>query len=128
MRATQMPGLFIVTDPIKGRCVHTGEEINVGDLIEVCPVIVFSEDDLKSIHNTHLHDYYFLWGAERKEGAIALGFGSLYNHSDDPNASFEIDLESDEIRFVCIQKIVPGSEVSISYVDSQFREDVKLWF
>jgi len=128
MLTTQLPGLFIIVDPQKGRCVHTSTEINEGDLIEICPVIVFSEDDLKKIHTTHLHDYYFLWGEERNEGAIALGFGSLYNHNKDPNAVFEIDTMDDEIRFYCTRKIEPGGEITISYVDSDFRENVKLWF
>ena len=128
MRTTQLPGLFIVNDKSKGRCVHTSVEINKGDLIEICPVIVFSKADLVKIHDTGLHDYYFLWGEDREMGAIALGYGSLYNHSSDPNALFEIDIENEEIRFYCLKKIPPGNEISISYVDSEFRKDVKLWF
>jgi len=128
MLTTQLPGLFIIENLIKGRCVHTSTEINEGDLIEICPVIVFSKEDLEKIHSTHLHDYYFLWGENRDQGAIALGFGSLYNHSDRPNAVFEIDVLDDEIRFYCIKEIGPGEEITISYVDSDFREDVKLWF
>ena len=128
MLATQIPGLFIIVDPIKGRCVHSSGDIVEGDLIEVSPVIVFPEQDLNKIHNTHLHDYYFLWGEKRDQGAIALGYGSLYNHSESPNASFEIDLSGEEIRFYCIKDISPGEEITISYVDSDFREDVKLWF
>ncbi|MEE9372867.1 MAG: SET domain-containing protein [Saprospiraceae bacterium] len=128
MRATQMPGLFIICDPNKGRCVHSAVEIRAGDLIEVCPVIVFTKEDLIKIHTTYLHDYYFLWGEKRGQGAIALGYGSLYNHSEVPNAAFEIDIQNQEIRFMCIKPIASGSEIVISYVDAGFRGDVKLWF
>ena len=128
MLTTQMPGLFLMNDEEKGRCVHTASPISKGDLIEVCPVIVFSPHDLEKIHSTHLHDYYFLWGEDRKSGAIALGFGSLYNHSKNANAEFEIDLIDNQIRFFCIQPIPPGDEITISYVDDDYRSDIKLWF
>lgn len=127
MRSTQIPGLFLVTHPEKGRCVHTAEEINKNDLIEVCPVISFSKNDLKKIHKTALHDYYFLWGKNLKKGAIALGYGSIYNHSSKPNAAFEIDIHNGEVRFYALKKIKSGDEICISYTDKS-KKDVKLWF
>ena len=128
MRTSQVPGLYILLDVKKGRCIHSLNDIPKGSLIEVCPVITFSTADLSKIHDTRLHDYYFLWGVNKKEGAIALGYGSLYNHHDDPNAKFEIDIENDEIRIYSIRDISGGEEITINYVDSEFRKDVKLWF
>ena len=127
MISTQMPGLYLLQDPIKGRCVHTSNEVEVGDLIEICPVLVFPMKDLKRIHKTALHDYYFLWGKKKRKGAIALGYGSLYNHSENPNAKFEIDLENNDIRIMCKEKILPGQEITLSYTD-QASKDVTLWF
>lgn len=128
MKATQVPGLYIIKNDEKGRCVHSMNEITKGDLIELCPVISFSKEDLDKIHHTRLHDYYFLWGADRVGGAIALGYGSLYNHDENPNAAFEIDIENESIRIFCIKDIASGEEITINYIDSDFRDDVNLWF
>jgi len=127
MRSTQIPGLYLLHHPKKGRGVYSANDIEKGSIIEVCPVIVFSKKDLKKIHLTSLHDYYFLWGKKRRKGAIALGYGSLYNHSENPNAEFEIDLENNEIRIICSTKISTGSEITISYTNA-IKKDVKLWF
>ena len=88
---SQMPGLYIVDTYEKGRGVFTSKEISEGDLIEVCPVIVISKAELPILHKTILHDYYFLWGEEMTDCAIALGYGSLYNHAVHPNANFILD-------------------------------------
>jgi SET domain-containing protein len=127
MLTTQVPGLYILKDVKKGRKVCTTNGLSPGDLIEICPVILLKKKERKIIHNTTLHDYYFLWGKKRNKPAIALGFGSLYNHSDQPNAAFELDLENVEIRISCIKEIASGDEITISYTDEGFK-DVKLWF
>ena len=86
-----IPGLYYSNTKNRGRGVFCTNDINKGDSIEICPTIIFSEQDLISIHKTKLHDFYFLWGKDQKSGAIALGYGSLYNHSLEPNAIFEMD-------------------------------------
>ena len=127
MLVTQRPNLYILHHPIKGRCIHTADSIPKDELIEICPVIILSKKDLKHIHKTKLHDYYFLWGENRNRGSIALGYGSLYNHSENPNAKYELDLENDEIRILSIKKIESGSEITISYIDKTFV-GFELWF
>ena len=127
MRATQHPGLYLLKNDKKGRSVHSANLIRKGDLIEICPIIKLSKKDLKRIHRTVLFEYYFLWGRKLEKGAIALGYGSLYNHADKPNARFQLDLINDEIHILCKRKISPGQEITISYTDES-RSDVKLWF
>ena len=46
--------------------------------------------------------------------AVALGFGSLYNHSYSPNARYE-DWEPNKKRYVAITDIAAGEEVTINY-------------
>lgn len=128
MRSTQHPSLYLVNQLTRGRSVFTSEQINFDDLIEICPIILIPQKDLENIHNTVLHDYYFLWGKNHKMGAIALGFGSLYNHSDDPNACFEMNEIDKEIYIRCIKPIIPHEEITINYIDSDLRNDFELWF
>lgn len=53
--------------------------------------------------------------------ALALGLGSLFNHSDPPNVSFILDTSTDSIRFVTARDIELGEELCIFYGH-------KLWF
>ena len=126
MSSNRIPSLYVATSPRGGRGVFTARAIEEGSLIEVCPVIVLPPGDVALIHQTKLHDYYFLWGYE-EECAIALGYGSLYNHASEPNADYDMDYDHLTIDFYCIRPIAAGEEITINYVDGG---DVRttLWF
>ena len=123
----RIPGLFIAHIESKGRGVFTAVEINKGDLIEVCPVIVIPKAELQIIHKTCLHDYYFLWGKNLDQCAIALGYGSIYNHAVSANANFILDLVNNTIDIECIKNIGPGEEILLNYHGEDGNRD-KLWF
>ncbi len=55
----------------KGRGVVATTAIEIGDLIECCPVILFRLDSL-NLQNSGLGPYYFEW--EDDCGAIVLGW------------------------------------------------------
>ena len=124
--ATQLPGLYLL-ETNKGRAVYTTEVIPKGSIIELCPVIKLNPKDTALIHQTALHDFYFLWDELEKTSAIALGYGSLYNHSADPNALFELILNEQEIRFIALHDISSNSEITINYLAKEIKE-YKLWF
>lgn len=122
-----LPHLYIAHSDERGRGVFTSKAIKKGDLIEICPVIILSQKDKVIIHDTHLHDYYFDWGADDKACAIALGYGSIYNHDADPNADYSMNDEEQSITIECIRDIDPGDEITFMYVHKKEDED-KLWF
>lgn len=125
--STQIPGLYIAHTPLRGRGVFSAVAIEPGDIIELCPVIILPPEELSLIHRSTLHDYYFLWGEERDRPALALGFGSLYNHSRSPNAEIYMDYEMELIGIRCIRDIHPGEEITIDYQpDPDFHGT--LWF
>lgn len=121
---SSLPFLYLAPSPLGGRGVFTGAKIPAGTTIELAPVILLSAKDRKVIHETHLHDYYFQWDGDR--AAIALGFGSLYNHSDDANAEFELDYDFEQIRFQALQDIAAGAEITTDYRTGD--PEMKLWF
>ena len=47
--------------------------------------------------------------------AIALGFGSIYNHSYEPNATYKKKSESKVIDFVAIKGIKKDEEITVNY-------------
>jgi len=126
MLLSQMPNLYILNHPEKGRCVHCAEDIPKGALIEICNLIILPKEDAISIHKTHLHDYYFLWNEQTGSIAIALGYGSLYNHSATPNAETESVFESNELRILAIRDIPAGEEITFDYQGEV--KDTDIWF
>lgn len=124
---TQVEGLYLIQDGQRGRgvaCIHT---VPKGSIIESCPVIMLSANDTQVIHQTKLHDFYFLWDTTEKTSAIALGYGSLYNHSKTPNADYQLNDDTQEIQFFAIKDIEAGDQIFINY---QTLEDTEygLWF
>jgi len=124
---TQIPNLYILESPQKGRGVFCTDDIQKGSVIEICPVIVLNKKDTQAIHKTKLHDYYYLWDAKEGSSAIVLGFGFIYNHSENPNAEFELLHESQEVKFIALEQINAGTEITTNYIASQ-NEGYSLWF
>lgn len=102
--------LYLATSSIGGkygRGVFSNKNFNVGDLIEQAPYI---EDKIKNFCGI-TKDYVF----SSKNGKAVLGFGyvSLYNHSDEPNASWKVDDKTISIK--AIKPIQKDQEITISY-------------
>lgn len=123
---SQIPGLYLLESD-KGRGVYTAMDIPKDALIEICPVIIIPALELPIIHKTTFHDYYFLWGEDQQSAAIALGYGSLYNHAVESNADFITDMTDDTIHIVAIQDIEAGSEICINY-HGEHGDARALWF
>lgn len=123
----QIPGLFIAPDTHGGRGVFTAHPIEKGSMIEIAPVLVIPKAEVEVIHKTVLHDYYFRWGKEMEKCAIALGFGSLYNHSFEPNMTFEMDFGNQTIDFYAFKNIEAGEELTFNYNGNE-EDQTPLWF
>ncbi|MGB3799329.1 MAG: SET domain-containing protein [Lewinella sp.] len=118
-----LPFIYVRPSPLGGRGVFTAQDIEEGTVVELAPVIILSAEDRVTIHGTALHDYYFLWAGEG--AAIALGYGSLYNHASEGNLDFEMDYINDQIRFAAARQISAGEELLINYVEGGGEV---LWF
>jgi uncharacterized protein len=88
---------------------------------------VIPKRELPIIHKTILHDYYFLWGNDLEDCAIALGNGSLYNHRLNPNANFILDLQNKTIDIEAIMAIDAGEEITLNY-NGEPGDEGELWF
>jgi hypothetical protein len=78
--------LLVVKVPGKGRGVAAGRRFTRDELIERAPVVVLSAADWDIVRHTEVARYCFLWGVGGRQAGIALGTGSLFNHSYTPNA------------------------------------------
>jgi SET domain-containing protein len=109
---------------VHGRGVFAARQFHAGDVIEECPVLTVTEDQAPLLDETDLYGFTFEW----EDGvALALGFGSLYNHSWQPNARYDHDYDRDLVVYSAVSSIAAGEEISVNYSgDPEGRID--LWF
>jgi SET domain-containing protein len=113
----------------KGRGVVATEDIKSGEIIEICPIIFISEKegDFFEKNKTSLN-FYWLLQPETNKSCIMLGYGSLYNHSINPNA--EVDYETKESKnylfFRALKDIKSGEEIVFDYQSDSGEEFLKL--
>lgn len=93
----------------KGLGVFAQKEIPKGTIFERVPVLVMPEEDS---YDAYLADYVFEWG--KNTVAVALGYGSLYNHSYKPNACYQ-DAHGKTKEYLALRDIEKGEEITINY-------------
>jgi SET domain-containing protein len=124
-RLASTDALYVAASPIHGNGVFAGRPFAAGEVVERCPVIVCPPPEEALIEQTRLRGLYFTW--EDDGVALALGYGSLYNHSWEPNAAYELDYRRGLACFRAVRPIAPGEEVTINYTGQpDGRGD--LWF
>ncbi|MBI3964002.1 MAG: SET domain-containing protein-lysine N-methyltransferase [Chloroflexi bacterium] len=111
----------------RGRGVFALRRFARGELIERTPVIVLADGDRWQLNLTVLKNYMFGWGPDYQQAAIALGYGSIFNHSYTPNVVWELELEERMIRFIAWRDVECGDEITINY--NFYPDDTRpLWF
>jgi SET domain-containing protein len=119
--------LYLMNIDGKGRGVFCTEDLNEGDVIEICPVVVCPPKDTKQLDKTTLYHYYFMWGDDGKSAGLVLGYGAMYNHSYDPNAIYEAYYEDEIFKVIARRHIPANTEITINY--NFYPDDkTKVWF
>ncbi|MBN1517060.1 SET domain-containing protein-lysine N-methyltransferase [Candidatus Sumerlaeota bacterium] len=111
--------------PSMGRGVIATQCYYPGDLIETCPVIAIPAEQCDALYQTELYNYAFQWRHDAV--AIALGMGSLYNHSYSPNAVYQSLPDDGVIRITALKPIQPGDQIFINY-NKDPNDMSPLWF
>ena len=91
-----------------GRGIISTRKFSKNDIIEVSPTICKKK---LSDFGSALKDYVF--SGQNGETCMALGYGSLFNHKDSPNATWKI--EDDQLIVTATKEIKKGQEIFISY-------------
>lgn len=107
-----------------GRGIFAIRDIKKGEFIEEAPVIVVPATDWKLMRESILLNYVFQWG---KDKALALGYGSLYNHSYTPNARYITNMQNNSIDFYAREDIPRGEEITVNY-NGDPKDQSPLWF
>ena len=119
--------ICVKDSPGKGRGIFSQRNFKKGEVIEICPVIVLPAEEIDSLELTQLYNYYFAWGPDSKDAAIALGYGSLYHHAYNPNARYYKDFENSLLKYICIRDIQEDEEITINY-NCNPEDKTPVWF
>jgi SET domain-containing protein len=119
--------LYIKSTRGKGRGVFCNRPILKDEIIEECPLLIIPAQDYDELKATLLIDYFFSFNEAENAHALALGFGSLYNHARLSNADYSINKETKTMTCFAIEFIDKGKEICINYAGKQ-GEDFKEWF
>lgn len=97
-----------------GYGVFAEKNMRKGEKIEECYMLLSSRGGDRG-----LEDYYF---DAKGKWAIFTGFGSIYNHSEDPNADYLINVKSKVVTIKAARRIKKGEEIFISYGEGWFKD------
>jgi SET domain-containing protein len=104
------------TGTAKGRGVFALRRFARGEVVEVAPVLVLKTDydALPELLKTYVFDWSTLTGVPRSQ-AVALGYGSMYNHDNPANLQYVADARRSVMRYVAVRDIEAGEELTINY-------------
>jgi hypothetical protein len=124
--------IYVDTSKITGagRGVFAKCDIKKGEIIERCPIIKVSKNDTANLNESILVTYFFYYGEDKDRLAVALGCGSIYNHSGKPNAAYKLKPDEEIIEFEALNNIEKDAEITFNYYNSADEGDMKnpLWF
>ncbi len=103
--------IYIKKSPPFGYGVFAGKKLRKGELIEECYFILSKGGDKT------LEDFYF---DAKGKYALFLGYGSIYNHSDDANADYVLNIKKKIVSIRAERTIQKGDEIFLSYGDDWF--------
>lgn len=103
--------LIVKKSPLHGYGVFAGKKLRKGELIEQCYVLISKGGD------KGLEDFYF--DASGKN-ALFTGYGSIYNHSENENADYTINVRKRIATIKASRTIQKGEEIFVSYGDKWF--------
>ena len=117
----------------KGRGVFATRDILQGEVVEVCPVVLYHPKDGTSAHE-EFDNMDFGWepvaSGSGRTRCVALGWGSLYNSANPANLTYRADGPSLTLVFEAVRHIEAGEELTINYsgLHGNHISDGDRWF
>ncbi len=114
--------IYVAKSRIHGLGVFASEDIQEGEVFEITHIIDVVKSKQEDLKHQFLYDYRFAYNVNGKieKLVLALGYGSLYNHSSMPNANWRLNTELDMFEFFSVRDIKPGEEILICYGTGEY--------
>jgi hypothetical protein len=104
------------TGTIKGRGVYARRDFAEGEVIEECAVILFHTPFF--MVPAEIKNVVFNWGVlarTTESSALALGYGSLYNHGEPANMRYMANPQAGTLLYIAARAIKADEELTINY-------------
>ncbi len=108
------PSVVIKNTEHKGRGVFAAKNFKKGEIIETSPVVYLSPKERTHSEHTIFAYYLYPWTSTRC-GVMVLGYGSIYNHSFTPNATWEQDFQAKTMIYRATSNIKKDEEILVNY-------------
>ena len=105
--------IIVKKSRLHGYGVFATHNIRKGEKIEACYVLISRGGDKV------LQDYYF---DAKGKYALFTGFGSIYNHADEPNVDYSINITKRIATFKANKTIRKGEEIFVDYGEKWFKD------
>jgi hypothetical protein len=132
--AVDLPSIamYLKNTPGKGRGVFIDRDVAYNTLLHISPLLLFPADETPTgcalvsaadacPERRVLAHYTYTFNSKCQ--AIALGLGSMFNHSKHNNVGFIIDKKNLLIRYSSITSISKGTELCINYGNHLWFDD-----
>lgn len=112
---------IVKPSPGKGLGVFATELIKEGEVIEECHLLTIPDNALLFVGDL-FNDYRFNWPQKGTtlEQVLPLGFGCIYNHSDNNNAFWRDHPSEKLFQFIANKDILPDEEICTYYGDNTY--------
>jgi hypothetical protein len=112
----QAPDIYVAdTGTQRGRGVFARRDFAEGEVVEQSPVILFYEPHTQLPSAIRRCVFNWVVPGQAPAHAMALGFGTLYNHANPANMCWVADPINFTIRFIAVRPIASGDELTINY-------------
>ncbi len=113
------PAVYIKeTGTPRGRGVFAGRAFTQDEVVEVCPVVPYDPLPDRRLP-LELKRIVFGWGEmlglRRRRPAVALGYGSMYNHSNPASLRCQADATTRVLRLIAVRDIAADEEMTLNY-------------
>jgi len=113
--------------PIHGKGVFATEAIESGEIIERCPMKIM-EFRMNYHKDPVVWSYMFTNTCPceecKRHGGhflMVMGYGQVYNHQEDNNASISFDLKNEIADIKSLRRIEKGEEIFVNYGPNYFK-------
>lgn len=108
------PRLYVKWREGLGHGVFSKESIPKDTFVEIAPVLEFNSKD--GVPGP-IMDYTVAWNGNL---GVGLGWTMLYNHSDDSNCAFSMNLYDGLLAILSKREIKEGEELTVDYGENWF--------
>lgn len=119
--------VYVKKTGARGRGIFALKNFKIGEIIESCPVINITPKERKIVEKTIFNYYIYPWRSTLS-GSLVLGYGSLYNHSFDPNADWKQNFKTNSMVYRAVKPIKKGEEITVNYNGEPDDKTAIDWF